>query len=116
MKSASYFLLRTAIARAEWRTPICRLDELQRQLIYLIADEASQGRAVRISTLKLRGEFGTVPTILSRLNGLIEKGLIARLPDPEDGRAHHLTLTPKAKRAILKVSRDVERAAKQLRG
>lgn len=111
MRNGSYFLLRSAILRAEWRTPMCELDEMQKRLIYLIADETAQGHAVRMSHLKEHGEFGTAPTLLSRLNGLIDGGLLARVPDPNDGRSHHLTLTPKAKRAIERVSRDVERYA-----
>jgi DNA-binding HxlR family transcriptional regulator len=115
MGDASYFLLRSAISRAEWRTPISALDDLQKRLIYRIADETAQGNAVRVSDLKALGDFGTRPTLLSRLNGMIESGLIARVPNPEDGRSHYLTLTPKAKRAIERVSRDVERAAPALR-
>lgn len=115
MGDASYFLIRAAIRRAEGRTPISALDELQKRLLYLIADETAQGKAVRMSLLKEQQEWGTGPTLLARLNPMVEGGLIARVPDPEDGRSHRLALTPKAKRAIQRVSREVERAAAALR-
>lgn len=108
MSDASYFLIRSAIDRAEWRTPISELDELQKRLLYLIADESAQGHLVRMSQLKEQRELGTLPTILGRLNGMIEAGLLERLPDPNDGRSHYLAPTQKAKRAIARISRDVE--------
>ena len=111
MGVTSYFQIRAAIARAEALTPIAKLDGVQKRIIYLIADEMAQGQGVRMSQLKAHREFGTMPTILSRLNGMIESGLLARVPDPTDGRSHHLALTPKAKRAIERVSREVERFA-----
>jgi len=114
MGDASYFLIRAAIRRAEGRTPISALDELQKRLLYLIADETAQGKAVRMSLLKEQQEWGTGPTLLARLNPMVEAGLIARVPDPEDGRSHRLTLTPKARRAVQLVSREVERAAAAL--
>lgn len=116
MGSTSYFLIRSAITRAEWRTPISGLDELQKRVFYLIADETAQGKAVRMAQLRTHREFGTVPTLLARLNRMVDSGLIARVPDPNDGRSHHLTLTPKAKRAVERVSREVERSASALRG
>lgn len=116
MGSTSYFLIRSAITRAEWRTPISGLDELQKRVFYLIADETAQGKVMRMAQLRTHREFGTVPTLLARLNRMVDSGLIARVPDPNDGRSHHLTLTPKAKRAVERVSREVERSASALRG
>ena len=78
MGVTSYFQIRAAIARAEALTPIAKLDGVQKRLIYLIADEMAQGQGVRMSQLKAHREFGTMPTILSRLNEMIESGLLAR--------------------------------------
>lgn len=108
---AAYFHLMSAISRAEARTPMAGLDGLQKRLLYLIADMNARGEAICMSDLKALTGFGTAPTILSRLNGMVEDSLIQRVPDPDDRRSHHIMLTPKARRAIERVSRDVERAA-----
>ena len=108
---AAYFELISVISRAEARTPLAGLDGMQKRLIYLIADTTARGEIIRMSDIKALTAFGTAPTILSRLNGMVESRLVQRVPDPDDGRSHRITLTPKARRAIERVSRDVERAA-----
>ena len=111
---AAYFHLMSAISRAESQTPLSGLDRLQKRLIYLIADTTAQGEIIRMSDLKALAEFGTPPTILSRLNEMVESRLIQRVPDPNDGRSHHIILTPEARRAMARISREVERAAPRL--
>lgn len=54
--------------------------------------QGGQGEAVRSRDLALAE--GLDPSTMSRrLGSLAERGLIARQPDPADGRAHLLTLT-----------------------
>lgn len=108
---AIYFHMISAISRAESRTSVSKLDGLQKRLLYLIADTTAQGGIIRMSDIKALAGFGTPPTILSRLNGMVEDRMIRRVPDPNDGRSHHIILTPKARRAVTRISREVERAA-----
>lgn len=111
---AAYFDLISVISRAEARTSVSRLDVLQKRLLYLIADTTAQGGIIRMSDIKALAGFGTPPTILSRLNGMVEDRMIQRVPDPNDGRSRHIILTPKARRAMERISREVERAAPRL--
>lgn len=41
-----------------------------------------------------RLEEVSAPSMTRTVNGLVDTGLVARTPDPDDGRRHLLTLTP----------------------
>ena len=55
-----------------------------------------------------RIEEVSAPSMTRTVNGLVDTGLVARTPDPDDGRRHLLTLTPDGEAMIdrTRASRD----------
>lgn len=55
-----------------------------------------------------RIEEVSAPSMTRTVNGLVDAGLVARTPDPDDGRRHLLTLTPDGEAMIdrTRASRD----------
>lgn len=60
------------------------------------------GRAGRATPTQLVEQLGTRPTTLSsRIQGVIARGLVRRVPNPEDGRSYLLELTAEGEREWL---------------
>lgn len=68
-----------------------RLTMPQLRLLQELA--ACDGGAALTTRLARRMDV-TVPTMTSRIDGLVERGFVQRRPDPRDRRQVHLVLTP----------------------
>lgn len=69
----------------------------------------SAGCSVRASALA-RELFVSQPTLSRTVDRLVDRGYIDRVPDPSDGRAALLTLTPSGRAARARVGRQHARA------
>lgn len=69
------------------------------------------GEPLRVSDLIRIAQAGTPPTVYAGVAELEREGWIARSGDPADARASRLKLSPKAKRAFTRMSREVARLA-----
>ena len=76
-------------------SPEERLDETSRRILLQLADARAEGRKLRVTDVISVSEYGTAPTVLSRLKKLTEMGLISSEASSTDGRARELSITPK---------------------
>lgn len=74
------------------------LDHLSRSILLHVARNEAQGEPLQLSDIRFDGQFGSQATALKRLQKLISQGWLSTSPDPQDGRAQLLGLTPKAAR------------------
>jgi DNA-binding MarR family transcriptional regulator len=57
-----------------------------------------------VSEVVKHGEFGSPPTVFSRLSLLEEHGWIALVTDESDGRVKNVQLSPRARKAFSMMS------------
>lgn len=86
------------------------LDDTSRQILLQIAKNQEDGKTTTVSDVTRTNQYGTAPTVYTRLKKLLELDLIASSPNPADGRSNHLKLTNRSVR-ILKASADAIRSA-----
>jgi DNA-binding PadR family transcriptional regulator len=82
------------------------LDILARSILSFIGEAEAEGRTLNVSDVVKGPGFGTAPTVYSRLAELEKAGWIKSVPDPRDGRAKHVQLTPLARRTYAKMSKE----------
>ena len=87
-----------------------RLDDTSRQILFQIAENQGNGKTTTVSDVTRTNEYGTAPTVYTRLKKLLELDLIVSSPNPADGRSNHLKLTNRSVR-MLKASDDAIRKA-----
>lgn len=100
-----YIQLKDAIAQAERRHGVHDIDPTSRELLQTIASANLSSTKIRVSDIKNEQVFGTLPTVLTRLQKLVEAGWIERKEDAEDGRVVLLQVTSKAKSIFRKISK-----------
>jgi DNA-binding MarR family transcriptional regulator len=62
--------------------------------------QAIDARAVALTTQLAREQGVTVPTMTSRIDGLVERGLVRRQPDPTSRRQIQVSLTPSGRATL----------------
>ena len=100
-----YVHLKEAIAEAEKKHGLYDIDPSTREVLQTIASANLADTKIRVSDIKNQEVYGTLPTVLSRLQKLIEAGWIEKKADKEDGRVVLLEITPKAKSLFKKISK-----------
>lgn len=86
------------------------LDDTSRQILFQIAQNQYNGKTTTVSDVTRIYQYGTPPTVYTRLKKLLELDLIASSPNPADGRSNQLRLTNRSVR-MLKASADAIRKA-----
>ena len=89
------------------------LDDTSRQILFQIAQNQGNGKTTTVSDVTRTNEYGTAPTVYTRLKKLLELDLIVSSPNPTDGRSNHLRLTNRSVR-MLKASADAIRKASEV--
>lgn len=100
-----YIQFKEAIATAEKVHGLYEVDPSTREILQAIASANVSDKEIRVSDIKNQEVFGTLPTVLTRLQKLVEAGWIERKEDTEDGRVVLLQITPKAKSIFKKISK-----------
>jgi len=95
------------IQTVEAQNGVNGLGMLARTILYFIADAEFEKRRVRVSDLTTNAAFGSPPTVLSRLTELEGSGWISYKNDAEDRRIKLVMLTPAARRAFAKMSKQL---------
>jgi DNA-binding MarR family transcriptional regulator len=100
-----YIELKDTIAEAERKHGVHKIDPTSRELLQTIASANLSSTKIRVSDIKNEQVFGTLPTVLTRLQKLVEAGWIERKEDAEDGRVVLLQVTATAKSIFKKISK-----------
>ena len=74
------------------------LDPLSRSILLHVASKEASGEPLQMSDIRFDAQFGSPATALKRLQKLISQGWLSTSPNPQDGRAQLLGITPKAAR------------------
>lgn len=83
------------------------LDSLSRNILLHVANKQAGGERLQMSDIRFNEQFGSQATALKRLQKLIDQGWLSTSPDPNDGRAQLVSITPKAARQITSVSEQI---------
>lgn len=89
------------------------LDPISRGILLHVATKTNAGERLRLSDIRFNSDFGSPVTALGRLQRLIQDGWITASPDPADGRAQLLSLTPEATRRLAALSSKLRSLASQ---
>ena len=85
------------------------LDLASKAILNFIGEAESQQRSLNVSDVVKGPGFGTAPTVYARIAELEQAGWIKCVPDPEDGRAKLVQLTPLARRTFTKMSAEAQK-------
>jgi hypothetical protein len=103
------FRLNRVIRAVESATGMDELDLSSRSILNFIGEAESEQRILNVSDVVKGPGFGTAPTVYSRIAELERTGWIKCVPDPEDGRAKHVRLTPLARKAFARMSAETHK-------
>ena len=103
------FRIHRLIRVIEADTELDVLNLSAREILKFIGARNAEGLQTRSSDVISKTGLGTPPTIYQRLGKLEEAGWINSVPDPLDGRAKLLVLTPRAEKAFQKMSKELSR-------
>lgn len=103
------FRIHRLIRVIEADTELDALNLSAREILKFIGARVAEGVQTRSSDVIAKTGLGTPPTIYQRLTELEEAGWVKSIPDPEDGRAKLLLLTPRAEKAFQKMSKELSR-------
>ena len=103
------FQINRVIRAVESHTGMDQLDLSARSILTFIGDAESQQRILNVSDVVKGPGFGTAPTVYSRIAELERTGWIKCVPDPNDGRAKHVRLTPLARKAFARMSAETHK-------
>ena len=96
--------IRLSTREIERRSGLHEIDLTNRAILDFIGECAADQRQLNVSDIVDGPGFGTAPTVYARLAGLEKAGWIQTRPDPEDGRAKLVELSPHAVRTFRKMS------------
>lgn len=102
--SHAIFRIQRVIRAVEERCGLDELDLVAREILRLVGDGEASGMKLNVSEIVRHSEFGSPPTIFSRISRLQEGGWITYAPDPSDGRIRIVGLTARARRAFAQMS------------
>lgn len=80
-------------------------------ILSFIGESEADGERLRISDIVAKREFGSPPTVYSRIQVLEEADLLVRLPDSDDRRSKTVHLTPRARKIYQRMSAKLKRLA-----
>jgi len=106
-KNQLIFRINRVVRAIEATSGLDELDISARAILSFIGEAEAEHRALNVSD-KGPG-FGTAPTVYSRLAELEKAGWIKCIPDPRDGRAKQVLLTPLARRTYAKMSSEAHK-------
>ncbi|WP_395685635.1 MarR family winged helix-turn-helix transcriptional regulator [Aestuariivirga sp.] len=108
-KSNLIFRINQLVRAIEQTSGLGDLDISARAILNFIGEADAQSKSLNVSDVVKGPGFGTAPTVYARLAELEQAGWIKSEPDPHDGRAKRLTLTPLAKRTYARMSADARK-------
>lgn len=98
-----YIALKAALSDAERKHGLLDLDQLTHELLRTIAQADLDKVAIRMSDLKAKYDC-TFPTLIARVQRLVNEGWIERQDNAEDRRSAFLKPTAKARTAFREIS------------
>jgi len=87
------------------------LDDTSRQILLQVASNQYSGQVTTVSDITRHTEYGTAPTVYTRLKRLVELGLIKSESNPADGRSNLLKITKSSEKLIKAGAKAIQRAA-----
>ncbi len=103
------FRINQLVRAIEETSGLSELDISARAILNFIGEAEAQNKRLNVSDVVKGPGFGTAPTVYARLAELEKAGWIKAEPDPRDGRAKRLALTPMAKRTYSRMSADARK-------
>lgn len=85
------------------------IDPCSRSILDFVCESETEGRELRVSDIVARQDFGSPPTVYSRVKLLEDTGFLVRLPNANDRRSKSVHLTPRARRVFVKMSVNLQR-------
>lgn len=108
-KNQLIFRINRIVRAIEATSGLDELDISARAILSFIGEAEAEQRALNVSDVVKGPGFGTAPTVYSRLAELEMAGWIRSVPDPRDGRAKQVQLTPLARRTFAKMSNEAHK-------
>ncbi|MCA3559832.1 MAG: winged helix DNA-binding protein [Aestuariivirga sp.] len=108
-KNQLIFRINRAVRAIEATSGLGELDISARSILSFIGEAEAEQRTLNVSDVVKGPGFGTAPTVYSRLSVLEKAGWIKYAPDPRDGRAKQVQLTPLARRTYAKMSSEAQK-------
>ncbi|MCA3555041.1 hypothetical protein [Aestuariivirga sp.] len=108
-KSHLIFRINRAVRAIEATSGLGELDISARSILSFIGEAEAGQRTLNVSDIVKGPGFGTAPTVYARLSELEKAGWIKYFPDPRDGRAKQVQLTPLAHRTYAKMSSEAQK-------
>lgn len=108
-KSNLIFRINQLVRAIEETSGLGQLDISARAILNFIGEADATNKGLNVSDVVKGPGFGTAPTVYARLAELEKAGWIKAEPDPRDGRAKRISLTPLAKRTFARMSADARK-------
>jgi hypothetical protein len=115
-KNQLIFRISRVVRAIEATSGLGELDISARSILTFIGEAEVEQRTLNVSDIVKGPGFGTAPTVYSRLSELEKGGWIRCVPDPDDGRAKKVLLTPLSKRTFAKMSSEALKLAVSRKG
>ncbi len=115
-KNQLIFRISRVVRAIEATSGLGELDISARSILTFIGEAEVEQRTLNVSDIVKGPGFGTAPTVYSRLSELEKGGWIRCIPDPDDGRAKKVLLTPQSKRTFAKMSAEALKLAVSRKG
>ena len=115
-KNQLIFRISRVVRAIEATSGLGELDISARAILSFIGEAEVEQRTLNVSDIVKGPGFGTAPTVYARLSELEKAGWIRCVPDPNDGRAKQVLLTPLAKRTFAKMSAEAHKLALARKG
>lgn len=94
------FKINQVIRAVEDRSGLGDLDLTSKEILRFVGENEAHKKRLNVSEVVRHGEFGSPPTVFSRLSLLEQHGWIALVTDNADGRVKNVQLTPRARKAF----------------
>lgn len=98
-------IVRSTLETSELRS----IDPYSSSILSFVGESETEGRKLRVSDIVARREFGSPPTVYSRIQLLEEADLLVRLSDADDRRSKSVHLTPRARKIYQRMSANLKR-------
>lgn len=108
-KNQLIFRINRVVRSIEAASGLGELDISARAILSFIGEAEAEQRSLNVSDVVKGPGFGTAPTVYARLSELEKSGWIKCIPDPRDGRAKQVLLTPTARRTFAKMSTEARK-------
>lgn len=108
-KNQLIFRINRVVRSIEATSGLGELDISARAILSFIGEAEAEQRTLNVSDVVKGPGFGTAPTVYSRLAELEKTGWIKCIPDPRDGRAKQVLLTPQSRRTFARMSTEARK-------